>query len=338
MKPKSYREAGVDIEREDRTIASIVSQLAYRRQGLGSPIELPGFFTGLIDFGEWALTLNTDGVGTKLLVARDVGKWDTVGIDCVAMNVNDALCVGAEPLAVVDYLAVSEYDEEVARQIGIGLNRGAELANVTIIGGELATVPELVKGYDLAGTSLGYVAKDSIIDGSEVEPGQVLVGIPSSGLHSNGFTLARKLLQSSGASYEDIVPGGKETFGEAYLRPTEIYVKEVLRVLKACDVTAMAHITGGGLDNLARVRHDLLFEVSEPLRPQPIFEAMMGMGDIELKEMYRTFNMGMGYVLVMDEEEVEIAMKILRKRWEARVVGSVRQGEGVEAPSLGIAF
>lgn len=338
MKPKSYREAGVDIEREDRSIVSIVSQLSYKRRGLGSPIDLPGFFTGLIDFGEWALTLNTDSVGTKLLVAQDLAKWDTVGIDCVAMNVNDALCVGAEPLALVDYLALGEYDEEVVRQLGIGLNRGAELANITVVGGELATIPEIVKGYDLAGTSLGYVAKDRIIDGSEVRPGQVLVGIPSSGLHSNGFTLARKLLYSSGASYEERVPGGEETFGEAYLRPTEIYVREVLEVLKSCEVTGMAHITGGGMENIGRIRHDILFEVSDPLRPQPVFEALREMGDIDVKEMYRTFNMGMGFVLVMGEEEVERALKILGKRWEAGVIGSVRRGKGVEAPSLGISF
>ncbi len=338
MKPRSYREAGVDIEREDRTIASIVSQLSYRRRGLGSPIELSGFFTGLIDFGEWALTLNTDGVGTKLLVARDLGKWDTVGIDCVAMNVNDALCVGAEPLALVDYLALGEYDEEVVRQLGIGLNRGAELANITIVGGELATIPEIVKEYDLAGTCLGCVAKDRIIDGLRVKPGQAIIGIPSSGLHSNGFTLARKLLYSSGSSYDDRVPGGKETFAEAYLRPTEIYVREVLEVLKSCDVTGMAHITGGGIENVGRIRRDLLFEVSDPLRPQPIFDALREMGDLDAKEMYRTFNMGTGFVLLVDEGEAETALRILGKKWRAGVIGSVRRGKGVELSSLGLTF
>ncbi len=338
MKPKSYKEAGVDIEKEERSIASLVSQLAFKRKGLGSPIEVPGFFTGLIDFGDWALTLNTDGVGTKLLVARDLGKWDTVGIDCVAMNVNDALCVGAEPLALVDYLAVGEYNEEVARQIGVGLAKGAELANISIIGGELATIPEIVKGYDLAGTSLGYVAKDRIIDGSKVGPGQVLVGLPSSGLHSNGYTLARKLLHSSGTSYEDVVPGGEETFGEAYLKPTEIYVREVLEVLTSCRVAGMVHITGGGLRNLARLGPDHLFEISDPLKPQPLFEALMEMGKIDIEEMHRTFNMGTGFVLVMEEGEAKAALKILRKKWQAGVIGSVQRGEGVEVTPLGFSL
>ncbi len=326
----------MDIEREEQSIASLVSQLRYKRTGLGSPIDLPGFFTGLIDFGKWALTLNTDSVGTKLLVAQELGRWDTVGMDCVAMNVNDALCAGAEPLAMVDYLAVGKYEEEVARQIGVGLDRGAELANITLIGGELATIPEIVEGYDLVGTCVGYVRKEDIIDGRDVSPGQVIIGLRSGGLHSNGYTLVRKLLKAEGISHEERVSGSQETWGEALLRPTEIYVREVLEVLKACRVTGMAHVTGGGLRNLSRIKGGLRFEVHDPFSPQPVFLALQEIGGINLREMYTTFNMGQGFVLVMEEEEADQALEILRETREAKVIGQVAKGHGVRIPSLEI--
>ncbi len=334
MKPRSYREAGVDVVREADTIASLVRQLRFKRSGVGAPLDLPDFFTALVDFGEWALTLNTDGVGTKILVAQAQGRWETVGIDCVAMNVNDALCVGAEPLAMVDYLAVDRYDEKVAEQIGVGLNRGAERANVTLVGGELATIPEIVEGYDLVGTCLGAVRKDAIVDGRAVRPGQVLVGLPSSGAHSNGYTLVRRLLQAAEVSLEEKVPGDRATWGEVLLRPTEIYVREVLEVLASCPVTGLAHITGGGLQNLARIRRDVAFEVEDPLAPQPLFHALQALGEIEDREMYTTFNMGQGFVLVMEEDAAKEALPLLRKGRDAAVIGSVTEGEGVHLPSL----
>lgn len=327
----------MDIEREEQTIASLASQLTHRRKGVGAPLDLPGYFTGLIEFGEYALTLNTDGVGTKLLVARDLGKWDTVGIDCVAMNVNDCLCVGAEPLAMVDYFAVERYDEAVARQVGLGLNRGAELANVSFVGGELATIPEIVRGYDLAGTCLGYVRKDRLVTGRGVEPGHVVVGLPSSGLHSNGYTLVRKLLRAAEVGYEERVPGTSETWGEVLLRPTEIYVHDVLPVLRACQVTGLAHVTGGGLRKVGRIRKDVAFEIDAPPEPPPVFAALQELGEVEDREMRRTFNMGLGFALVLPEEEVDRALEILRKRRKGAVaVGTVREGSGVELPGLGL--
>lgn len=338
MKPRSYREAGVDIAREADTISSLVRQLRFRRAGVGAPLDLPDFFTAMVDFGEWALTLNTDSVGTKILVAQALGVWDTVGIDCVAMSVNDALCVGAEPLAMVDYLAVGRYDEEVAGQIGVGLNRGAERANVTLVGGEFATVPEIVEGYDLAGTCLGAVRKDAIVDGREVRPGQVLVGLPSSGPHANGYTLVRKLLRAAEVSLEEKVPGTGETWGEALLRPTEIYVREVLEVVAACPVAGMAHITGGGLRNLPRVRRDVGYEVSEPLPPQPVFRALQELGEIPEEEMHTTFNMGLGFVLILEEAAAEEALRILRQVRQAAIIGAVREGEGVRLPSKDLAL
>lgn len=335
MKPRSYRDAGVDILREGELISALVSQLHHRRRGLGAPTGPTGFFTSLLDFGRWYLTLNTDGVGTKLLVAGEMERWDTVGIDCVAMNVNDAVCVGAEPVALVDYLAVEGYDEEVARQIGVGLNRGAELANITVVGGELATLPEIVSGYDLVGTSLGYLPKDRLVDGSHVRPGDAIIGLASSGLHSNGYTLVRKLLQAHGIPYDERVPHTRETYGEALLRPTEIYVREVLEILRECRVTGMAHITGGGLLNLRRIRGDVLYEITDPLEPQPIFNAIQELGALEQEEMYTTFNMGMGFALVVAGDDARKALDILRgHRRYACMVGVVQEGQGIAVPPL----
>ncbi|MFQ5908188.1 MAG: phosphoribosylformylglycinamidine cyclo-ligase [Thermoplasmata archaeon] len=332
MKPRTYKESGVDIEREDRSIAALASQLAYARQGLGAPFGPAGFFTSLIDFGDWALTLNTDCVGTKLLVARDLDRWDTVGIDCVAMSVNDCLCVGAEPLAFVDYFAVGAYDESVAREVGRGLNRGAELADVTVVGGEFSTVPEIVREYDLVGACVGSVRKDAIVDGTDVHPGQVIVGLRSSGLHSNGFTLVRKLLEAEGVALKDTVPGATESFGEALLRPTEIYVRDVRRVLQAVPVTGMAHITGGGLLNLSRIRSDVAYHVDDPFPPQPIFDALQVLGHLDPEEMYRTFNMGQGFALIMEEADADAALELLQPGGEAQIIGTVTEGQGVHFP------
>lgn len=336
MKPRTYEEAGVDIEKEDLSIQALASQLRYARKGLGAPFGPTGFFTSLVDFGDWALTLNTDCVGTKLLVARDLGRWDTVGIDCVAYSVNDAICVGAEPLAFVDYLAVGTYDESVAREVGRGLNRGAQLADVTVVGGEFSTVPEIVRDFDLVGACIGSVRKENIVDGTAVRAGQSIVGLRSSGVHSSGYTLVRKLLQATGVTYEDTVPGSGESFGATLLRPTEIYVRAVLGVLRTSAVAGLAHITGGGLLNVSRLRRDVAYEIHDPFEPQPIFQALQDLGNLDDREMFRTFNMGQGFVLVLEEEEVDKAMKTLRKSHEAQVIGEVTEGTGVHIPELNL--
>src|SRR5205809_1565763 len=194
---RTYAEAGVSQDEKAAHIAALVSALTYRRRGLGRPLTKIGHFTGLVDFGAYALSLCTDSVGTKVLVAKEMRRWDTIGIDCVASNVNDMICVGAEPIAFVDYVAIANYDREIARQIGIGLNRGAEMANVSIIGGESAVVPEVVRELDLAGTCFGAVRKTKIIDGRAIRPGDVIIGVPSTGIHAHGLTLARRVLADS---------------------------------------------------------------------------------------------------------------------------------------------
>ena len=335
---RTYEEAGVSQEEKAAHIADLVSALKYRRRGLGRPLTKIGHFTGLVDFGSQALSLCTDSVGTKVLVAKEMRRWDTIGIDCVAMNVNDMICIGAEPLAFVDYVAIANYDQEVARQIGVGLNRGAELANVSIIGGEVAVVPELVRELDLAGTCFGVVRKSKVIDGRAIRPGDVIIGLPSTGIHSNGLTLARRVLAESALTVFDPVGGTGRPWGEELLEPTGIYVRPVLRALRHGGIHGMAHITGGGLRNLVRLKANVEFRISEPLEPPPVFRSLQQLGGIEDREMYQTFNMGMGFAIVVAAEKAKDVIRGLRPEVTARIVGAVVRGRGVSVPSLGLSW
>jgi phosphoribosylformylglycinamidine cyclo-ligase len=333
-KPKSmtYAEAGVDIDKESETIETLVSQVKTVGKGFGKPIDLPGHFTGLIDFGEFALSMCTDSIGSKGMIADTMKKWDTIGIDCIAMNVNDMICIGAKPIAFVDYFAVEKHDKNMAKEIGKGLAKGAEIANVSIIGGETATLPEIVKGFDLAGTCLGYVEKSKIITGKDISPGDVIIGLRSSGIHSNGLTLARKIVKSKKLTYNHNFPGTKIKIGEELLKPTRIYVKEVLDVVEKFQVKGMAHITGGGLGNLPRLKKGVEFKITEPFKPQEIFKILQKLGNVENKEMYRTFNMGMGFCIIADRSNAEGILKLLKGKVEAKIVGEVAKGEGASMP------
>ncbi len=333
---RSYADAGVSQDEKAAHIAALVSQLTYRRRGRGRPLTKIGHFTGLVDLGREALSLCTDSVGTKLLVADEMRKWDTVGIDCVAMNVNDMICIGAQPIAFVDYLAIESYDREKAKQIGIGLNRGAKLADVSIIGGEIAVLPEVVRAYDLAGTCLGVVDKKRIIDGRGVKPGDVIVGLPSTGIHSNGLTLARRILRDASLTVVDRVDGSEDAWGPTLLEPTAIYVRPVLRALRHAKIHGLAHITGGGLRNLARLNSKVEFRVTDPMEPQLLFRELQAIGGIADSEMYETFNMGMGFAIVCPEDEADEVVRALRPQVRARIVGDVQRGRGVSLPSKGL--
>jgi len=335
---RTYGEAGVDQGEKAAHIAALVSELAFKRRGLGRPLGRIGHFTGLVDFGKYALSMCADGVGTKLLVANEMRKWDTVGIDCVAMNVNDMICVGAEPLAFVDYFAIESYDREIARQIGVGLNRGAELANVTVIGGEVAVLPEIVRSYDLAGACFGIVEKRKIVDGRAIRPGDVIIGLPSTGIHSNGLTLARRVLRDAVLTVFDKVGGTGRPWGEELLRPTAIYVRPVLRALRRARVHGMAHITGGGVRNLARLKRGVEFRITDPLDPPPVFRELQSLGGIEDREMYPTFNMGMGFAIIAPESDAKEILRALRPDVRGRVVGEVRRGRGVSLPGLDLSW
>ena len=299
-------------------------------------LDVIGQFTGMIDFGDLALTLCTDGVGTKLLVAEALDKWDTVGIDCIAMNVNDTICVGAEPIALVDYIAMDRPDDRIAEEIGIGLEIGARLSNIDIVGGEIAILPEMVRGVDLSASCLGFVKKNSIVDGSRIEVGDAIIGLRSSGIHSNGLTLARKVLKDNEIKNDDKLAGLRRTVGEELLTPTRIYVKKILKLLDTCTVGGMVNVTGGGLRNFVRLKKGVMFEIDSPIVPQKIFKILSEIGDIQPKEMYQTFNMGLGFALVCPTEQTKDVIKVLGEG--AKVVGEVRKGDGVGIPSLDLHY
>ena len=282
-----------------------------------------GYFANVIPVApNLGIAISTDGVGTKLLVAQAAGRYDSVGIDCVAMNVNDVLCVGARPIALVDYIAVEDADAELLGPLGQGIARGCEIAGVSCPGGELAQVGEMIRGvrpgraFDLVGTAIGTVALDRVLAGEAVEAGDVLLGLESSGLHSNGFTLARHvLLVRGGLSLESHVDDLGGTLADELLRPTQIYVKPVLDVLDAgLPVHALAHITGDGMFNLVRTSRPIGFDVERWPETRPIFGLVQRLGEVAEEEMFRAFNMGIGFCLVIAPDGADRARRLLAER------------------------
>jgi phosphoribosylformylglycinamidine cyclo-ligase len=259
------------------------------------------------------------------------------------MNVNDAICVGAEPLAFVDYLAIDDPKPEITKEIGKGLQKGSELSNISIIGGETASLPEIVNGFDLAGTCLGYTKKDEIITGEKIVEGDIIIGLESNGLHSNGYTLVRKIIENSFLSYYDEFPDGiypNRKIGEVLLNPTRIYVKEILDLLKSIKPHGLAHITGGGVRNLLRLNKKVKFIIEDIFDPQSIFSFIQKQGNILDKEMYQTFNMGMGFVIIVSESDIEVALRILKKyqNGKFKIVGRIEKGSGVWIPPLDLSY
>ncbi|MDR0900462.1 MAG: phosphoribosylformylglycinamidine cyclo-ligase [Methanobrevibacter sp.] len=320
----TYSDSGVDIDLEEVTVAKLASTLKPTLKHRDIITE-SGHFAALVKIGEQAIAMSTDGVGSKILIAKMMEKYDTVGIDCIAMVVNDILCVGAEPIALVDYLAVEEPDPEVAEEIAKGLAKGADLSKIAIIGGETASLPEVVNDFDLAGTGIGFVDIDKIITGENISDGDILIGIKSSGIHSNGLSLARKtLLKDSKFNINDNLPNDKSTtIGEELLKPTEIYVKPVINLLKEnFDIKGLAHITGGGFTNLKRLKKTVGYEINNLPEPQEIFKLIYNQ-DVPLEEMYKVFNMGIGFVVIAKKEEADEVLKILNKDCEAYNIGKV---------------
>ena len=322
----TYAKAGVNIDQKSSAIASLVKQLNYTRQGKGTQVRMKNLFASLIDFGDVYLTMATDGVGTKLLVAEELNVWDTIGIDCIAMNVNDTICVGSEPMSFVDYIAIDRPDDVITEQIGIGLHKGAEMSNMEIVGGEIAVLPEMVNGVDVSGTCLGYVPKDKVVTGQDCKEGDLIVTLKSSGIHSNGLTLARKVFESAGYGMKDSVPGLSKTVGMELLTPTRIYVKDVLDILSKYEVHGLVDITGGGLRNLLRMKEGLQYVIDNPIKADPIFTKIQELGNISDQEIYQTLNMSMGFDIIAPADAAE---EIAKNYGGAAVVGRVQKGKGV---------
>jgi len=343
--PDSYARAGVDTGDAGAGVAALVAALGAIDTGGPSRAVLgSGHYANVLRLDDrTGIALSTDGVGTKLIVAEQLDRFDTVGVDCVAMNVNDVICVGATPIAMLDYVAVEEPDPAMLAAVGEGLRRGAEQAGVEIPGGELAVMPELIRGHpsprglDLLGFCVGLVDLDRIVTGAATAPGDVLIGLPSSGVHSNGLTLARRALPDLADTAAEL---GGGSIGEALLEPTVIYVRAVLELLESgAEVRGLAHITGDGLLNLLRLEADVGYRVDTPLTPQPIFALIAEGGGVPPEEMYEVFNMGCGFVAVVPEADAPAAVELLgRHHPGAAVIGSVTDSGGaVELPQVGLA-
>ena len=328
----SYRDAGVDIDAGDAFI-DVIKPVAKRTQREGCMSGLGGFgalFQVPQNYKEPILVSGTDGVGTKLKLAFDLNKHDTIGIDLVAMCVNDILVQGAEPLFFLDYFATGKLTPEVAAQVVEGIGEGCVQSNAALIGGETAEMPGMYSEgeYDLAGFCVGAVEKSEMIDGSKVKPGDKLIGLASTGAHSNGYSLIRKVIDTYDVSLETTI--GDKPLAEAVLAPTKIYVKSVLSLLKEVDVHALAHITGGGIPgNLNRVLpEDCHAVVQESAWQWPeLFTWMMETANIERAEMYRTFNCGVGMILAVNENDVEKTISHLNAQGEtAFLLGEIKAG------------
>ncbi len=331
--PVTYAQAGVDIDAGEALVERIKPQVkrSLRREvlggigGFGALVEVP-----LDRYRKPVLVSGTDGVGTKLRVAIDTRRHDTVGIDLVAMCVNDVVVQGAEPLFFLDYFATGKLDVEVGSRIVGGIVEGCVQAGCALVGGETAEMPGMYHGedYDLAGFCVGIVEKDAIIDGSATRAGDVVLGLPSSGPHSNGFSLIRKILQITGADLYSELDG--VSLVDRLMAPTRIYVKPLLKLIAALPVHGLSHITGGGLvDNIPRVVPDGLEVVLQrrSWRREPVFDWLQRQGNVSDAEMYRVFNCGIGMTVQVAQSDADRAIAVLRDAGqEALVIGEVRAG------------
>lgn len=314
----TYAKAGVDIRRIKKiheAIDKLAAKTFVTRVGkFGKVLPIQGHYAGLIDIGDGrALALHSDGVGTKGLIALMLEQYEGIGIDCVAMNVNDIICVGAEPIALVDYLALEKPNRHLVEGVMRGLHRGALESGVAIVSGETAIMPDVINGFDLSATSVGIVKKNRIVEGTRVEVGDSIIGISSSGIHSNGLTLARKVL----------LKRFNRQIAEMLLTPTRIYVTPIMNLLRSgVDIHGMAHITGGAYSKLKRigVRAKVGFHLDNLFPPQKVFELIQKRGRITEREMYRTFNMGTGFLIIVATADEKKTLKMIDG---SRVVGSV---------------
>ena len=323
-----HKAAGVDIAEADAGLGNIIARVTatWPKSGFGA-VQLPiGYFANVIDIGGIGLAITTDGVGSKAMIADMMKKYDTIGIDCIAMNVNDLLCVGARPVSLVDYIAVEKADAAMLDGIAIGLAEGARQSNISITGGEISQLRDVVRGFDLVGTAVGTVALDRILIGRDLKPGDRVIGIASNGIHSNGMTLTRRVFfEQAGAKIDTHFAELGCTIGEELLRPTLIYVPEVLDILDEIpSVKALIHITGDGLLNLPRVDAAIGFVIDDLPPPPPLFGLIEKLGGVGRAEMFEVYNMGIGFCAVVAEDDADATLAILARHGRrASVIGYV---------------
>ena len=337
-----YDQSGVSSQGAETALSGLLEHvLPTRRFSNRYPLAADiGYFANVIDLGNGeGIAFGTDGVGTKIMVAELLNRYDTIGIDCVAMNVNDVICVGARPVSMVDYIACSHTNPEVFNQLGQGLAEGARQSNISISGGEISQIKEIISGIDLIGACIGHVSLKKVNTGKDIKPGNLIVGLASSGVHSNGLTLARRVLlgetieeqKSLINEYDQFL---RQTLGEALLEPTKIYVKPVMEKLDSgIDLKAMVHITSGGFCNLNRVESDdIRFVIDTPQPAHKIFNLIQDRGGVSEAEMFEVFNMGTGFCLVVEStNEVEAITKICKTHnLPCQVIGQIEGCQGKE--------
>lgn len=336
-----YKTAGVDTAATQSGLHKIVERIKETwpsAGGIGAVKLDIGYFANVIDIGGIGLAICTDGVGSKSIIAQMMRRYDTIGIDCVAMNVNDLLCVGARPISLVDYIGVEQSDADMLGGIAIGLAEGAKQAGVSISGGEISPLKDVMRGFDLVGTAVGLVPLDRIITGRDLIPGDVIIGLESSGIHSNGLTLARYVFFKQGnLSIDQVLPELGISLGEELLRPTLIYVPEMLEIIdKVPTVKGLINITGDGLLNLPRVDAKVGFMIDNLPPVPPIFRLIQSHGGVSSAEMYQVYNMGVGFCVLANQKDRDAILSVLQRHGRrAQVIGRVIEDDskGVYLPA-----
>jgi phosphoribosylformylglycinamidine cyclo-ligase len=337
----AYARAGVDQLVSGKAVSALVEVLSGIRTGRPSRAALEsGHYANVLKLDdERGLALSCDSVGSKVILCEQLGRYDTIGIDLWGMNANDVICVGADPIALLDYIAVEEANPDVLAEIGLGLREGAEQAGAEIPGGELAVLPDLLRGhpspngFDLVGFCVGLVDLDGVITGDTIEPGDAIVGIPSSGIHSNGLSLARSVL----TDLDEELDG--RTIGDLLLEPTVIYVRAIRELLEtAVDVRGLVHITGDGFLNLLRLEAHAGYRIDAPLPVPPVFVHIAERGGVDDAELYEVFNMGCGFCVVVPQEDSAAAVELLERHHPGTaVIGHTTTATGVvELPKQGL--
>jgi len=332
----TYKDAGVDIEKADKFVSQIKGfvQKTFNKNVI-TPIGgfASAYLLDIVNYKEPVITSSTDGVGTKLKIAQQLNKHDTIGIDLVAMCVNDLITTTSKPLFFLDYFATGKLEPETAATVIKGIAKGCEIARCALVGGETAEMPGMYKEgeYDLAGFAVGVVEKSKMVDGSKTEDGNILIGLASSGVHSNGYSLVRKIIELKNHDLKEYYDKFGKTLGEELLTPTKIYVDAVLTLAEKIDIKAIAHITGGGIPgNLIRVINDGLKAVIEEGSWEilPIFKWIEKEGNVPKEDMYKTFNMGIGLIIAIDKKDEKEAIKILEDIGEKPyIIGYLTKGE-----------
>ena len=336
----TYKKVGIDIseiKKSQKAIGRLISS-THKLQKKAKMTHGFGHYAGIVEIpGGKLLATHTDGVGTKVIIANMMKKFDTIGIDCVAMNVNDIICIGATPISFVDYIAANKNDQRIFKQIVSGLVRGAKKSSVPIVGGETAIMPDLISGkgfgFDLAGMVVGMLSKKQMILGDKIKPNDVIIGVKSSGLHSNGYSLARRVLSKYSLKRKF---KGVGILGNALLKPTEIYVKPVLEAIEKCSIHGLAHITGGSFTKLLRLKQ-IGFELDNLPKTPALMQLIQDCG-VKSDEMYKTFNMGVGFCIISPENQVRGIQKIITKhKMKSYEIGRISKKKGVFINKLKIA-